>query len=322
MAANNLRGAAFALLGMGVFATHDVVIKILGADYSPFQIVFFGTLFGFPIVSVILLRDAEEANLRPRHPWWMALRTLCSVIAAPAVFYAFATLPLAQVYTILFAAPLILTVLAVPILGEVVRFRRWAAVIVGLIGVLIVMRPGGAELSLGHLAALTGAVGGALISVISRKIGQNERTVVLLLFPMVANFAAMAVALPFVYRPMPLDHLALFAVIAVLGMIGAYLIILAYRAGEAVIVAPMQYSQILWATGYGILFFAERPDMPTMVGAAIIIASGIYIVLREGRRDVSRTRPVLETGGRMLAVTTPRISVLRRMMSAGERSGR
>ncbi|MCB2136449.1 MAG: DMT family transporter [Rhodobacteraceae bacterium] len=307
---------------MGVFATHDVVIKILGADYSPFQIVFFGTLFGFPIVSVILLRDAEEANLRPRHPWWMALRTLCSVIAAPAVFYAFATLPLAQVYTILFAAPLILTVLAVPILGEVVRFRRWAAVIVGLIGVLIVMRPGGAELSLGHLAALTGAVGGALISVISRKIGQNERTVVLLLFPMVANFAAMAVALPFVYRPMPLDHLALFAVIAVLGMIGAYLIILAYRAGEAVIVAPMQYSQILWATGYGILFFAERPDMPTMVGAAIIIASGIYIVLREGRRDVSRTRPVLETGGRMLAVTTPRISVLRRMMSAGERSGR
>jgi len=315
-ATDNLRGAFLALLAMGVYATHDVVVKTLGADYSAFQVVFFATLFGFPLVSVILLNDTKEANLRPKHPWWMALRTLCSVIAAPAVFFAFAVLPLAQVYVILFAAPLILTVLAVPILGETVRIRRWVAVIAGLAGVLIVMRPGQAALSLGHLAALTGAVCGAMISVISRKVGQAERAVVLLLFPMVGNFLAMAMALPFVYRPMPIEHLGLLAVIAVLGMIGAYLIIMAYRAGEAVIVAPMQYSQILWATGYGYLLFGETPDGATVFGAAVIIASGIYIVFREGRSGTSLNRPVLATGGRTETPATPRSSALQRLLSS------
>jgi S-adenosylmethionine uptake transporter len=322
IAANNLRGAFYALLAMGIFATHDVVIKFLGAEYSAIQIVFFGTLFGFPIVSMILLNDTKEANLRPRHPWWVALRTACSVIAAPSVFYAFAVLPLAQVYVILFASPLIITILAVPILGETVRIRRWAAVIVGLIGVLIVMRPGQASLSFGHLAALLAAVCGAAISVISRKIGQDERAVVLLLFPMVGNFLAMALALPFVYKPMPVEHLGLLAVIAGLGMAGAYLIILAYRKGEAVIVAPMQYSQILWATAYGYLLFSETPDGPTVLGAAVIIISGIYIVFREGRSGASLTRPVLETGGRAETATTPRSSALQRFFPSASRPPR
>jgi S-adenosylmethionine uptake transporter len=320
IAVNNLRGAVLALLAMGIFATHDVVIKFLGADYSPVQIVFFATLFGFPIVSVIMLNDSKEANLRPRHPWWVALRTICSIVAAPSVFFAFANLPLAQVYVILFASPLLITILAVPILGETVRIRRWAAVIVGLIGVLIVMRPGQASLSLGHFAALLGAVCGATISVISRKIGQDERTVVLMLFPMVGNFVTMALALPFVYKPMPIDHIGLLAVVAAMGMTGAFLIILAYRAGEAVIVAPMQYSQILWAIGYGYVLFAETPDRATLLGAVVIIVSGVYIVFREGRAGASRTRPVLETGGRAETATTPRSSALQRLLSPGQGS--
>lgn len=317
VAASNVRGAVLALAAMGIFATHDVVVKVLGADYSAFQIVFFAALLSFPIVSVILLADAREASLKPRHPWWVLLRTVCTTITGVAAFYAFSTLPLAQVYVILFSSPLLITILAIPILGETVRLRRWAAVIAGLVGVLIVMRPGQAELSFGHLAALIAAICGATASVIVRRIGQDERSVVLLLYPMVGNVVAMGAALPFVYRPMPLGDLGLLGVIAVFGLAASYLVILAYRAGEAVIVAPMQYSQILWATGYGYLLFAETPDGPTMLGAGIIIASGIYIVLREGRTGTSANRPVLQTRGRNETVT-PRASLLQRVLSRSD----
>lgn len=317
VAANNVRGAVLALVAMGIFATHDVVVKVLGAQYSAFQIVFFAALLSFPIVSVILLADAREESLKPRHPWWVLLRTVCTTITGVAAFYAFSTLPLAQVYVILFSSPLLITILAIPILGETVRLRRWAAVIAGLVGVLVVMRPGQAELSFGHLAALIAAICGATASVIVRRIGQDERAVVLLLYPMVGNVVAMGAALPFVYRPMPLGDLGLIGVIAVFGLTASYLVILAYRAGEAVIVAPMQYSQILWATGYGYLLFAETPDGPTMLGAGIIIASGIYIVLREGRTGTSANRPVLQTRGRNETVT-PRASLLQRVLSRSD----
>ncbi|SPH24463.1 Riboflavin transporter [Defluviimonas aquaemixtae] len=311
---NNIRGVLLALAAMGIFATHDVVVKTLGATYSPVQIVFFAALLSFPLVSVILLYDAKEASLRPRHPWWVLLRTGCTVVTGVSAFYAFSTLPLAQVYVILFASPLLITVLAIPILGETVRFRRWAAVIVGLIGVLIVMRPGEADLSMGHLAALAAAICGATASVIVRKIGADERSVVLLMFPMMGSFLAMGLVLPFVYRPMPVEHLGLLGVIAVFGLIGSFLVILAYRAGEAVVVAPMQYSQILWATGYGYFLFSERLDRATVIGAAVIIASGLYIVFRESRAGASEHRPVTETRGRNETVTTPRSSVLQRVL--------
>ncbi len=320
--AHNVRGALFALGAMGIFATHDVVVKTLGAHYSAIQIVFFAALLSFPLVSVILLYDAKEASLRPRHPWWVLLRTLCTVITGVSAFYAFSTLPLAQVYVILFSSPLLITILAIPILGEKVRFRRWAAVIVGLIGVLIVMRPGQAELSAGHLAALIAAICGATASVIVRKIGSEERSVVLLMFPIVGNFIAMGAALPFAYQPMPIEHLGLMGVISLFGLAGSFLVILAYRAGEAVIVAPMQYSQILWATAYGYFLFSERPDGGTILGASVIIASGLYIVFRESRVGASEHRPVIETRGRNETVTTPRSSVLQRVLRARIRASR
>ena len=154
----NARGALLALLAFGIFATHDVFIKVLGSSYSPVQIVFFSVLLSFPLTTMMLMRDAQPGTLLPRHPGWMALRTAASVLTAISAFYAFSVLPLAQVYAIIFASPLLITVLAIPVLGEVVRLRRWLAVLVGLAGVIVVLRPGSTELGLGHLAALAAAV--------------------------------------------------------------------------------------------------------------------------------------------------------------------
>jgi drug/metabolite transporter (DMT)-like permease len=260
------------------------------------------------MVMMMLMRDQTEANLIPRHPWWTALRTLAAVATGISVFYAFSVLPLTQTYAIIFASPLIITVLSIPILGETVGWRRWAAVALGLSGVLVVLRPGGTDLGLGHAAALMGAFGGALASVIVRKIGKDERTIVLMLYPMMANFVLMGAALPFVYVPMALPDLVATLAMSILVNIAGVCMIMAYKKGDAAIVAPMQYSQIIWATIFGVLFFSEFPDTMTMLGAAIIITSGLIIVFREGTKDTSATTPVLRTRSRLETGTAARLS--------------
>lgn len=303
---SNARGVVYALIAFGVFSTHDVVIKILGGNYSPVQIVFFSVMFSFPLAMLYLMRDATSGTLIPRHPYWMAFRTIAAVITGFSAFYAFSVLPLAEVYAIIFAAPLLITIFAIPILGEVVRIRRWIAVIVGLAGVLIVLRPGQTELELGHLAALAAAICGAFASIVVRKIGQEERSVVLMLYPMMANFVVMAAMLPLVYEPLPLIDVGRLGIVAIFAWTGGLFLIAAYKAGEAVIVAPMQYSQILWATAYGFLFFDELPSRWTIMGSAVIIASGLYIVLRESQSTDSET-PVLRTRSRAETGTSLRI---------------
>lgn len=308
----NLRGALYALLAFAIFATHDVVVKILGASYSPIQIIFFSVLFGFPLVTVMLIRDPVDGNLRARHPWWSLLRTVSAVITGVTAFYAFSVLPLAQTYAILFATPILITLLAIPILGERVGLRRGLAIVVGMAGVLIVLRPGGAELSLGHAAALVAAVCSSLASVIVRRIGNEERSVVLLLYPMLGNFVVLGLALPFVYEPMPIQHLGMTGIIALFGFVAMIFVIAAYRSAEAVIVAPMQYSQMIWATIFGFFMFDEIPDAMTLIGAGVIIASGLYIVMRESRVNVSKNSPVLQSRSRPETGIMPRISVMLR----------
>lgn len=309
-AKSNLKGAMLALFAFAIYSTHDVFVKFLGGTYSPIQIIFFSVTLSFPLVALMLISDRSDGNLRPHHPWWIFLRTVSSICTGFTAFYAFSVLPLEQTYAILFATPLLITLLAIPILGEKVGVRRGLAVVVGMIGVMIVLRPTGAQLGWGHAAALTAAVASSLTSVIVRKIGQVERAVVLLLFPMLANFVVMGAALPFVYHPMPIEHLGMVAVIACFGFIAGFFTIKAYRAAEAVIVAPMQYSQMLWAAFYGYLIFNEGIDRYTLIGASIIMASGVYIVLREGRAKTSRNTPVLESRSRPETGILPRISLM------------
>lgn len=305
---SNLKGVLNALVAFAIFSVHDVVVKFLGGQYSPFQIIFFSTLLSFPLITMMLMRDPTSGHLRPVHPWWIALRTLAGVVTGTSAFYAFSVLPLAQTYAVIFATPLLITLLSIPILGERVRLHRWMAVIIGLIGVMVVLRPGSTELGLGHLAALTAAFGIALASIIVRKVGREERSVVLLLYPMLANFIVMAIALPFVYKPMPIEHLGMIGIISLFGFVAGLLLIVAYKNAEAAIVAPMQYSQIIWAAVFGYWLFNESINLQTLLGVAIIILSGLYIVFRESKASISENTPVLRTRTRYEFGATFRIS--------------
>ena len=152
------------MLGFAAFSTHDAVIKFLGGGYAAFQILFFSVLLSFPFATLMLLRDREEGTLRPRNPRWVATRTAAAVLTAVSAIYAFSVLPIAQVYAFIFAAPFLITIMSIPVLGERVGVHRWAAVLLGLAGVLIVLRPGIEPLTAGHVAALTAAAGSALVS--------------------------------------------------------------------------------------------------------------------------------------------------------------
>lgn len=289
----NAVGALLALAAFATFSTHDALIKDLAARYSPIQIVFCIALFSFPLILLMLARDPVQDTLLPRNPGWMVARAVSAAVSGLLAFYAFSVLPMAQVYAILFATPLVITILSVPLLGEKVGPRRAGAVLVGLVGVLIVLRPGSVDLTLGHLASMGSAVAGALTSVIARKIGGVERVSVMLLYAMMGNFLIMAAAMPFVYLPMPGADVGRMVVVAVLAFVAMRLIIQAYRRAEAVVVAPMQYSQIIWAVVFGALFFNEYPDGMTLLGASVVILSGVYIVLREAKAKVSDNTPVL-----------------------------
>ncbi|GAA6180556.1 DMT family transporter [Shimia sp. NS0008-38b] len=304
----NLKATLLALLAFAIYSTHDVVVKNLGSTFTPFQIVFFSSLFSFPLITLMLVRDPTYGNLRPVHPWWVALRSLCVVVSPTAAFYAFSTLPLAQVYALLFSAPLLITILSIPILGEKVGIFRILAVVVGLCGVLIVVRPGATSLSGGHFSALLAASAAALQSVIVRKIGREERRVVLMLYPLLISVATMSVVMAFVYVPVELEDLAGFAIVALFGFVATLLMVVSYTLGEAALVAPMQYSQIIWAVLFGVLLFDETPDVATLLGAAIIVASGLFIIAREAMGGTSEQTPVLRTRSRGISPGSLRVS--------------
>lgn len=308
----NARAAIYALIAYGIFSTHDVIVKFVSETQSAFQIVFFSSLLSFPLLTVMMVGDKTIGNLQPRYLGWTVLRSLIIPVIPASAFYAFSVLPLAQAYALLFATPLLITLLSIPILNERVGLRRMAAVAIGFLGVLVVLRPGQTELGYGHLAALVAAFGSSLQSVILRKVSSQERSVVLMLFPMLATVLVMGIALPFSFEPLEAKELGSIAVIALFGFCATLLLVKSYTIGEAATVAPMQYSQIIWATAYGSILFGETVDFMTLLGAAIIIASGIFIVIREEHGGGSDNTPVLKTRSRAVTSTGPNVSVFLR----------
>lgn len=271
------------LAAMALFACSDIVIKFLGSGYSPFQIIFFAGLMTFPLIAGFIIADPTPANLRPRRPKLMALRCVVVLFNSILGTYAFATLPLAQCYAIVFTMPIFITLLSVPVMGERIDLARGIAVLAGLMGVVIALDPGRADLQWGHAAALGSAILGAGNYVIIRKTGRDERAVVLVLFPLMLQLAVAAMVLPFVYQPMPLRDLGLSALMATVSFIGYLLIIAAYRRAPGIVVAPMQYSQIIWAAIFGAVLFDEHMTDRMIIGTAVIILAGIVIVARQDR---------------------------------------
>lgn len=281
-----------ALAGFAIFSGHDALIKIL-PEYSVFQIGFFAVLFSFVPFTLFIAVRSQEISLRPKVPGLVALRCLSIFGSMICAFYAFRNLPLAEVYALIFAAPMLITILAIPILGESVKAYRWFAIAVGFLGVMIVLNPQGQELNTGHFAGMLAALCSATTAVITRKIGSRESSLTLIAYPLLVNLSVCGIAMIWVYQPMPGKALAIMCSIGLLAVLGQALLIFAYRNAPAQYIAPFQYSQMLWAVFFGTLFFNEIPNRNVWLGSAIIILSGVMIVWRE--MAVSSNKPILNT---------------------------
>lgn len=278
-----LRGALLSLGSFFCYACCDVSLKYLGQGLGTFQVMWVSATFTLVFIALQMLVMERGQALRPRLPGWTVARIVITLVNGIFVTYTFATLPLAQCYAIFFTMPLMITILAWPLLGEPIDPLRGVIILIGFAGVIVAVQPGTTTFQLGHLTAFLGGFLGALNSLILRRIGDRERPSVVLVYPVLAQALIMTAVLPFVWKPMTGGDLVAGTVLGFLGMCGGLFIIAAYRRAPAIVVAPMQYSQILWASTIGFFLFGETPGAITVLGIGIIIAAGLALLATANR---------------------------------------
>ena len=289
-------GISSMLVAVTLFAVMDALIKWLAADYSTVQLVFFRSVFGLVPVAVMVWHAGGPAVLRTRRYGLHAIRCGIGVVSTGMFFASFALLPFADVIALSFAGPLFLTALSVPVLGEKVGVRRWCAVLVGFAGVLLIVRPGSGVLGAAALLPLGGALGYALAMAATRRLARTDPTVTIVFWFTASCAVTSGALLPWFWTtPTALDT-ALLVCIGLIGGLGQLTLTHAFRLAPAAVVAPFEYTAILWAVVLGLLVWHEEPDLFTLAGSAVVIASGLFILARERVRAVdpvpaSRTRP-------------------------------
>lgn len=288
LAALNARETPLAIAticaGVAFLVANDAIAKLLTDRYAPIQIVFLRNLIAVPIITAVILTAFGSAGLRTRHLHLHALRGLVMGIGGWLYFTALIYMPLAQATALVFSAPIFITALSVPLLGEHVGWRRWAAVLVGFVGVLVIVRPGSAAFQLAALLPVGTALCYAIFMITARWIDRSEGLWTMMLFAMLFPMIYAAPLAIANWTPIQPGDIALFVALAICGSLGLALIGQAFRMAPAAIVAPFDYTALIWATGLGWLIWGDVPMLWTIIGAAIIVASGIIIILREGRQ--------------------------------------
>jgi drug/metabolite transporter (DMT)-like permease len=226
---------------------------------------------------VPLLRHPRR-SVRSRRPGLQILRGIGVVGSAVAFILSLGALPIAEATAINFITPLMITVLAIPILGETVRLQGWVAVVVGFLGMLVVVRPGVGGLHPAALYVVLSSLCWCMAMLVTRRLVNVDRSSVTLLWTACTGFVLLLCAVPFFLAPLSLRQAGLCLLVGVVASTGQWLAVLAYRHARATVLAPLTYSQLIWSSVLGYLVFGNIPDRWMLVGAVIIAASGIYVV--------------------------------------------
>jgi drug/metabolite transporter (DMT)-like permease len=278
----NLQGALWLLLSCLGFSVMATFVKFAAREVSPFEITFFRCFFGLLVLAPAIAWHGV-GSLRTRHFGMHAWRGILGSIAMGCAYFGLSRMPLATYNALSFSKPLFAILLAVIVLHETVRWRRWAATFVGFLGVLVMMRPGTDAFDPNGLFALGDALSIAILITVLKKLPAYERPLAMLFYyGVVSSPIALVLAIPHWTWPTP-EGWAMLVAIGAIGALSQYWWILAFRAGEASAVAPFDYSRLLFSAFFGLVFFAEVPDAWTWAGAALIVASTIYIARREAK---------------------------------------
>ncbi len=283
-------GVILAFLAYASFSVADALIKVTGPTMSVFEIAFFTT--SLSIIPILLTKRGERWRdvYKLRHPWLVHLRCATAIAGTACVMYAFTHIPFADVYAIGFLTPIVVTLLGVLVLREHVAVHRWLLLIISFLGVVLVIRPGVRDLQLGHLAIFCSVFFGGITTIILRHVAPKERRVSLVGLQVLYSglFNGLMMIPTFVIPS--LEQMAVFLGIGLLGGTGGLLLIAAARRSPANLVAPVQYSQLIWAIVFGALFFGEYPDYVAVIGLIIVLAAGLANVLTEKLKIVWKPR--------------------------------
>jgi len=281
---DNLLGIGFGLASVVLFSCQALVVKLLGDRYPMNEIVFFRHAFALVPAVIMVMAQGGFRTLRTGHFGMHIARMAAGTSSMVLGFYALILIPLADAVVYSFIAPLLITALSMPLLGERVGIHRWMAVLAGFGGVLIMMQPGHAHLEFGVIVALLGSLASAFVNLTMRKLGATETAASTTFFYTAMSFCIFAVSLLFWWvTPTPGD-LAILIALGLGGGVAQYWYTLSLRYAPSALIAPLGYTSLLFMTGAGILFWGEIPTLETMIGAAVICASGLYILYREARR--------------------------------------
>jgi drug/metabolite transporter (DMT)-like permease len=279
------------LLAGLMFALMDAGMKWIATSYSPFQVATLRSLAAFPPVLLwIVVRGRARTLLHVHWPLHL-FRGVLGVGVMAGFVYGVAHMPLSTAYAIVFVAPLMITALAVPLLGESVAPRRWVAIGVGLLGVLVVLRPGLAGVATVPGAVLViSALCYAVAAITVRKLAQRDSPEAMVFWFLLLLAVFSGVIAVFDWHPVQRGHWWIVAAIGITGALGQVALTHAFRLGEASQIAPLEYAGLIWVVLLDLAIWQVLPDGMTWVGAAIIVASGLYLIRRERVTAASATR--------------------------------
>lgn len=287
-------GRALALMFVSTlgFSIMHALVRHVSGELHPFEIAFFRNLFGLVVIVPWFLRYGTGVLKTQRLPLHL-LRAGLNVIAMLCFFYALSITPLSQVAALAFTAPIFATIFAVLILHEVVRMRRWLAILFGFAGTFIAIRPGFAEVGLGSVLLITQAVVWGFALVVIKIIGRTDSAVTIAAYMTLLMIPLSLVPALMFWQTPSLDALGWLALIGIVGTVAQLLMTQALKEGEAAVVMPVDFFKLIWASILGYVVFAEVPTVYTWIGGTMIFAAATYIAYRE---SVLRTVPVAKGG--------------------------
>jgi drug/metabolite transporter (DMT)-like permease len=274
------------ILGIGLLTCGDVIAKLVTDHLTPFAYICLRSLFAFIPVVLALTLSRCWSRLRTSHPWGQAARGLSMAVAYNCYLQALQTMPIADVTALFFIAPFLVAPLSRFVLGEHVPLSRWIAVAIAFAGVLVIVQPGTDAFRPEGLWCVAGALAAAVTALLARRLGGTEPAAVTSFYTTIAFL--LTGAIPVALLPgHVLDptgwELLLAAAAGLLAGTAHFLIVLAYRRGEASLVAPFEYSALIVAIVLGYLFFGDVPTPPVWAGMALIVAAGILLARRSAR---------------------------------------
>lgn len=283
-----LPAIGYKLGSAALFTCMSALIKQVGDDYPVGQIVFVRSFFAMIPVLWLVHRLGGWRVLRTERLGGHLRRSGSGVLAMFLGFTALGMLPLATATALGYASPMFITILAIPLLGETVRVYRWAAVLIGFLGVLLVVQPTADGISTGALVALVGALCSAFAMISIRKMADTEPNVTIVFYFTLAGTIAGGATLPFTGVWPDLVDLPILVAVGLLGGIAQILMTKAYQLAPASLIAPFDYASLVFALGLGFLIWAEFPTPIELVGSGVIVASSLFIAFRERQRRIVR----------------------------------